>query len=86
MVSEFGDKTFLVSAVLSMRYNRWAVFLGGSGALTFMTFIGCVFGHYATALISPKITHVISGLLFLFFGLKMLYDAYKGNHDEAEEE
>lgn len=59
-----------------MRYNRWAVFLGGSGALTVMTLIGCVFGHYATALISPKYTHVISGLLFLFFGLKMLYDAY----------
>ena len=36
-VTELGDKTFFIAAVLAMRQDRWAVYLGAVGALALMT-------------------------------------------------
>ena len=37
-------QTFFVAAIMAMRYNKMAVFLGAGGALVFMTLISCAFG------------------------------------------
>ena len=51
--SEFGDKTFLIAAVMAMRYSRLSVFIGATFALVLMSFISCSLGHYIPHLISP---------------------------------
>lgn len=55
-VSEIGDKTFFLAAIMSMRYNKTYVFFGAGGALVLMTFISCAFGAVLPTLFSPKFT------------------------------
>lgn len=37
VVSELGDKTFFIAAIMAMKYPRLTVFLGAISALAFMT-------------------------------------------------
>lgn len=37
VVSELGDKTFFIAAIMAMRHPRLTVFLGAAAALAFMT-------------------------------------------------
>jgi len=89
VVSELGDKTFFIAAIMSMRYNRMAVFGGAIAALVIMTGISTAFGWIVPILIPPRITQIIVTVLFFFFGAKLLYDVYtddgKDDHDEAAE-
>lgn len=82
IVSELGDKTFFIAAIMAMRYNRMAVLAGALLALFLMTGISTAFGQLVTALIPAFYTHVLTTLLFFFFGFKLLWDAY---HDEGTE-
>jgi len=82
VVSELGDKTFFIAAIMAMRYNRIAVLCGALLALFIMTGISTLFGTIVTTLIPAIYTHIITTALFFFFGVKLLYDAY---HDEGGE-
>jgi putative Ca2+/H+ antiporter (TMEM165/GDT1 family) len=82
IVSELGDKTFFIAAIMAMRYNRIAVLCGALFALFLMTAISTAFGQIVTALIDPFYVHIVTTLLFFFFGVKLLWDAY---HDEGGE-
>jgi Ca2+/H+ antiporter, TMEM165/GDT1 family len=73
-VSELGDKTFFIAAILAMRHSRRIVFAGASSALAVMTILSVLMGQVAALL--PK--HYVAWaeiLLFLGFGLKLLSDA-----------
>ena len=73
-ISEIGDKTFFIAAILAMRHSRRVVFAGASAALAIMTVLSVAMGQVATLL--PK--HYVAWaeiLLFLGFGLKLLYEA-----------
>lgn len=42
VVSELGDKTFFIAAIMAMRHPRLTVFIGAIGALALMTILsGC---------------------------------------------
>lgn len=85
LVSELGDKTFFIAAIMAMRHSRVTVFTGAIGALALMTILSAVFGMAANLI--PKIyTYYISTLLFVIFGLKMLRDGLKMSEAEAQEE
>lgn len=36
LVSELGDKTFFIAAIMAMRHPRWTVFIGAMAALAIM--------------------------------------------------
>lgn len=75
LVSELGDKTFFIAAIMAMQHSRLIVFAGAISALALMTILSAVFGLAATFI--PHIyTFYISTALFVFFGLKMLWDGY----------
>ena len=76
LVCEFGDKTFFIAAILAMRQSRSAIFLSAMLALIFMTVLSAVAGWTLPNLLSPKLTTIMAAGLFLFFGVKLLYDAY----------
>lgn len=85
IVSELGDKTFFIAAIMAMRHPRLTVFAGAIGALALMTVLSAVFGMAAT--IIPRVyTYYISTALFALFGLKMLKDGYYMSATEAAEE
>uniref|UniRef100_A0A2M4CH13 Putative dual specificity protein kinase splb isoform x2 n=2 Tax=Anopheles darlingi TaxID=43151 RepID=A0A2M4CH13_ANODA len=85
IVSELGDKTFFIAAIMAMRHPRLTVFAGAIAALALMTVLSVVFGMAAT--IIPRVyTFYISTALFALFGLKMLKDGYYMSATEAAEE
>ncbi|RVE45680.1 hypothetical protein evm_009650 [Chilo suppressalis] len=85
IVSELGDKTFFIAAIMAMKHPRVIVFAGAISALVFMTILSAAFGWIATVI--PRVyTHYISAALFLIFGLKMLRDGWKMDPNEGQEE
>ncbi|KAI5732601.1 hypothetical protein M8J76_009602 [Diaphorina citri] len=85
VVSELGDKTFFIAAIMAMRHPRVTVFIGAIAALALMTVLSVAFGMAAN--IIPRIwTYYISTVLFIIFGLKMLREGYKMSPNEGQEE
>nr|XP_012143552.1 PREDICTED: transmembrane protein 165 isoform X2 [Megachile rotundata] len=85
VVSELGDKTFFIAAIMAMKHPRLTVFVGAISALALMTILSVIFG-YAATIIPRAYTYYISTALFALFGLKMLRDGYKMSVTEAQEE
>lgn len=85
IVSELGDKTFFIAAILAMKHSRLAVFSASMLALGFMTVLASVLG-VATTIIPRIYIHYTSIILFVIFGLKMLKEGYEMSPDEAKEE
>ncbi len=85
-VSELGDKTFFITAILSMRHARRWVGIGAVSALAMMTVLSVLVGQVATFL-SPNVLRWGEVCLFLLFGLKLLYEASQmtAASDRAEE-
>ncbi|XP_011497643.1 PREDICTED: transmembrane protein 165 [Ceratosolen solmsi marchali] len=85
LVSELGDKTFFIAAIMAMRHPRLIIFCGAISALTVMTILSVIFG-YAANIIPRAYTYYISTALFALFGLKMLKDGYYMSPNEGQEE
>lgn len=85
IVSELGDKTFFIAAILAMKNSRSLVFVAAMLALGIMTVLASVMG-VATTVIPRIYIHYSSILLFIVFGLKMLKEGYDMSADEAKEE
>nr|XP_046208979.1 transmembrane protein 165 isoform X1 [Oncorhynchus gorbuscha] len=85
IVSELGDKTFFIAAIMAMRYNRLTVLLGAMLALGIMTCLSVMFG-YATTIIPRIYTYYVSTALFAIFGVRMLREGLKMSPDEGQEE
>jgi hypothetical protein len=68
IVSEIGDKTFFIAALLAMKSSPHIVFAGAIGALAFMTVLSVVLGYAAPLLLPREITHYAAVALFFFFG------------------
>ncbi|XP_003741631.1 transmembrane protein 165 [Galendromus occidentalis] len=85
IVSEIGDKTFFIAAIMSMRHKRLVVFAGAITALIIMTILSAMAGSLSR--IIPRVyTHYMSIFLFVAFGVKMLYEASQMADDEGKEE
>jgi Ca2+/H+ antiporter, TMEM165/GDT1 family len=75
-ISELGDKTFFIAVVLSMRHPRRWVLAGVVAALVAMTVLSVLLGQAVSFL--PKIyLHFAEIALFIGFGVKLLFDAWK---------
>jgi putative Ca2+/H+ antiporter (TMEM165/GDT1 family) len=46
LVSELGDKTFFIAAIMAMRHPRLIVFCGAISALTVMTILSGICSNY----------------------------------------
>jgi len=93
LVSEIGDKTFFIAAILAMRHDRRAVFLGAAGALAAMTVLSACIGLVLPAILPPQYTRWAAIALFVFFGCNLIREATQmfakgeglGPSDELEE-
>lgn len=85
IVSELGDKTFFIAAIMAMRHARFTVFLGAMTALGVMTVLSVLFG-WAVTVIPRMYTYYISTALFAIFGIKMLREGYYMSPNEGQEE
>ena len=86
VVSEIGDKTFFIAAIMSMKHPRLTVYSGAIFALGLMTLLSALLGNILTTMIPKTYTYYASSFLFALFGLKMLREGYEmENHDASEE-
>ena len=83
VVSEIGDKTFLVAALMAMRHPRFLVFSAAFSALIGMTVLSAILGHAVPTLIPKTYTKFLAAILFFVFGLKMLKEGRDMAPDEG---
>ncbi len=86
IVTELGDKTFFIAAILAMRHGRMVVYLGAMLALALMHVLSCIMGLALPSILPRKYTHFASALLFLYFGYKLLKEATEIIGDGPSEE
>ncbi|KAG5720393.1 UPF0016 membrane protein C17G8.08c, partial [Termitomyces sp. T112] len=88
IVSEIGDKTFLIAAILAMRHPRLTVFLGAWFSLVLMSLLSAALGHILPVLVPRMYTQLLAGALFLVFGTKMLVEArtMEGGNGKIQQE
>ena len=86
VVSEIGDKTFFIAAILAMRHSRLITYSGAMGALGAMTILSALLGNVVTKFVPRIYTYYLSSLLFAGFGVKMLRDGYNMSADEGTDE
>ena len=86
VVSELGDKTFFIAAIMAMRHPRMVIYIGAMGALGAMTILSALLGNIVTKFVPRIYTFYLSSILFACFGIKMLKDGYAMSPDEGVEE
>jgi len=88
VVSEIGDKTFLIAAILAMRHSRLIVFVGAISALALMSLLSALLGHILPTLLPRRYTTIVAAALFFVFGAKMLQEglAMEPGTGQIEEE
>jgi len=86
LVSEIGDETFIIAALMAMQHPRMTVFAGAFSALVIMTVLSTGLGIVLPSLISRQTVRKFACVLYTAFGLRLLYIAYKTSPKEGVEE
>lgn len=81
-VSEIGDKTFFIAALLAAKTSRLISFAGSVGALAIMTVLAVLLGlafHSVPSVFTSglPLDDIIAAAAFLYFGINTLKDAYE---------
>nr|KJB46147.1 hypothetical protein B456_007G350200 [Gossypium raimondii] len=79
IVSEIGDETFIIAALMAMRHPKSTVLSGALAALFVMTVLSTGLGRIVPNLISRKHTNSAATVLYAFFGLRLLYIAWRAD-------
>eukprot|EP00993_Chasmostoma_nieuportense_P003564 NODE_4273_length_814_cov_130.400291_g4115_i0.p1 GENE.NODE_4273_length_814_cov_130.400291_g4115_i0~~NODE_4273_length_814_cov_130.400291_g4115_i0.p1 ORF type:complete len:232 (-),score=29.98 NODE_4273_length_814_cov_130.400291_g4115_i0:68-763(-) len=85
IVTELGDKTFFIAAIMAMRYSRSLVFAGAITALAVMTVLSALMGYIVPNLLPVKYTQFLAVILFAYFGVKLLREAWQAEVDDDED-
>jgi len=86
LVSEIGDKTFFIACLMAMRHPKLIVFVGAITALAAMTILSALMGVIVPNLVTVRVSQGLAVVLFLGFGLKILYETIKGEDNDGEDE
>jgi len=84
IATEFGDKTFFLATVLAQRHNAILVFCGAAFALGLMTLCSAAFGLLLPQFFSPLLTDTICAVIYLTFGIIMMFEAVGGDSSGDE--
>lgn len=86
VVSEIGDKTFLISALMAMRHSRMLVFSASFASLALMTVLSGLVGHALPSLLSKRVTQFLAAALFVVFGYKLTREGLAMSKDLGVDE
>ena len=83
-LAEMGDKTQLTTITLSSTTNKpLAVFIGSSVALILATLLGALAGGSIANLIPAFLLKMLSGIVFLIIGIKLLAESRKDSTSDS---
>lgn len=86
ILSEIGDKTFLIAAIMAMSQGRWTVFSGALSALSLMSIMATSFGIILPRLLPHSLTSWIAAALFAFFGMRMIKEGVSMSTNHLQDE
>eukprot|EP00179_Madagascaria_erythrocladioides_P006805 CAMPEP_0198323420 /NCGR_PEP_ID=MMETSP1450-20131203/11665_1 /TAXON_ID=753684 ORGANISM="Madagascaria erythrocladiodes, Strain CCMP3234" /NCGR_SAMPLE_ID=MMETSP1450 /ASSEMBLY_ACC=CAM_ASM_001115 /LENGTH=293 /DNA_ID=CAMNT_0044027117 /DNA_START=122 /DNA_END=1003 /DNA_ORIENTATION=+ len=86
LVTELGDKTFFIAAIMAMKQSRTHVLVGALAALYLMTILSAAMGKAFPLLLDKRYTSTAAAVLFTYFGFLMLRDWWKNRDSEGENE
>jgi len=84
LVSEIGDETFIIAALMAMRHPKSIVLSGALSALFVMTVLSTGLGRIVPNLISRKHTNSAATVLYAFFGMRLLYIAWRSDSKASQ--
>ncbi|KAL5703125.1 hypothetical protein ACHQM5_028258 [Ranunculus cassubicifolius] len=84
LVSEIGDETFIIAALMAMRHPKSIVLSGALSALVVMTILSTGLGRIVPNLISRKHTNSAATVLYFFFGMRLLYIAWRSDSKTSQ--
>uniref|UniRef100_A0A2P2K2Q0 GDT1 family protein n=1 Tax=Rhizophora mucronata TaxID=61149 RepID=A0A2P2K2Q0_RHIMU len=84
IISEIGDETFIIAALMAMRHPKSTVLSGALTALIVMTVLSTGLGRIVPNLISRKHTNGAATVLYAFFGLRLLYIAWRSDSKSSQ--
>ena len=76
-LAELGDKTQLTVLAQSAVHGRLAVCLAACLALCASTLLAVLFGGILSRFLPPRTLHLLSGALFILFGLLLIIPALR---------
>ena len=82
---EVGDRTYFIAALMSVKHSRRIVFLGAFSALAVMTIVSTLLGVAAPMFLPRWFVHWAAVILFLGYGVTMLYNSQFMSDDVSEE-
>lgn len=85
-VSEIGDKTFLIAALMAMKNLKLVVFSSAFSSLAVMTVLSGIVGHALPTLISQRVTQFLASVLFVIFGVKLLREGLSMSKEAGVDE
>ncbi|KAJ1677816.1 GCR1-dependent translation factor 1 [Spiromyces aspiralis] len=85
-VSEIGDKTFLIAAIMAMQNSRMLIFSAACAALWLMSVLSAFLGRAVVNVVPHMWVSVLAAVMFWVFGAKMLKEAYDMGDDEIYQE
>ncbi|EAR81770.1 transmembrane protein (macronuclear) [Tetrahymena thermophila SB210] len=86
LITEIGDKTFVITAILATKYDKQWVFLGSFGGLFLMTLISCGIGKASLSFIDQTYIKLLASALFFGFGGNAIYEALANKIDDEQNE
>ncbi|KAI4304202.1 hypothetical protein MLD38_039749 [Melastoma candidum] len=84
MVTEIGDETFIIAALMAMRHPKSTVLSGALSALVVMTVLSTGLGRILPNVISRKYTNRAATVLYAFFGMRLLYIAWRSDQKSSQ--
>lgn len=81
-ISGFGDKSFFVSTIASVNYNKFIAAFASFVALLFMGIISLILGIEISQFCPLYVINLVSSLLFVGMGVKMIIDGLNTAEDE----
>lgn len=86
-VSEIGDKTFFIAALLAAKFSRIISFTGSVGALAVMSFISVAIGQFFHAVPAGlgnglPVDDIAASVAFAYFGYRTLSEALQLDDDQ----
>lgn len=85
-IAELGDKTQLLTISFASKYPRVPVFLGVFLGLCLVTVLGVVVGTILFQVIDVAYVKIISGAIFIIFGIWTLNELRGGDKKERQRE
>jgi putative Ca2+/H+ antiporter (TMEM165/GDT1 family) len=81
-IAGFGDKSFFISTIASVNYNKWVSVLGSFIGLVMMGILSLFLGIEISQFIPLWVIDFAGSTLFIIMGIKMIIDALDTSEDE----